>query len=520
MGNNFSVNSTQNTKKHELEDTIAKSVYERLKSQSGQDEVDSGMVPNAEDQASIKKKIFQYKVHSVLSDVDERAIKVDPKDYIYPFENLVFEGGGNKGLAYCGAVRVLEELGIYSNVRRLAGSSAGAMTATLLAVGYNSYEIEEFLSQNLSYFFLDHSYGYLSLLPNLIYGYGWNPGKRIYDWFGEKIAKKVGNPDITFSELYKKTGMELCIVVTNLNHMAEEYCHPKTTPDLIVRLAARMSMSIPGMFQAAQYTERGETNTYVDGWWLSLKPGESFIEKLQPLDALPALLEKENRFGTYNEKTIGFLLYADSERDIYRSVLEKRVGVQLPDKEVDSKLYREKQEKKNEQQKARREHRTIAIALDAFLKVLKKHNLDRNDVIDRKELKAALQDEEFSEKYRYLLFGDVTDEEAFNVLDIDGNGKIQYHELMNFVENSGVKIRQRFLGYHRKDINGLFSFLDTLQTTVLTNVKRVKAGTPLTPSYSTMWLRMKIELYSNKELNKDKYLVTKTTNKQSSLNKK
>ncbi|KAJ8313900.1 hypothetical protein KUTeg_008461 [Tegillarca granosa] len=162
----------------------------------------------------------------------------------------------------------------------------------------------------------------------------------------------------------------------------------------------------------------------------------------------------------------------------------------------------------------------------------KKHYLDRNDVIDRKELKAALQDGEFSEKYRYLLFGDVTDEEAFNVLDIGGNGKIQYHELMNFVENSGVKIRQRFLGYHRKVINGLFSFLDTLQTSVLTNVKRVfvglfnvdisriesklltfnldvfsfkcaKAGTPLTPSYSTMWLRMKIELYSNEELNKD-----------------
>lgn len=26
--------------------------------------------------------------------------------YVFPFENLVFEGGGNKGLAYCGAVRV------------------------------------------------------------------------------------------------------------------------------------------------------------------------------------------------------------------------------------------------------------------------------------------------------------------------------------------------------------------------------------------------------------------------------
>ena len=28
------------------------------------------------------------------------------QDYEYPFENAVFEGGGNKGLAYAGAVRV------------------------------------------------------------------------------------------------------------------------------------------------------------------------------------------------------------------------------------------------------------------------------------------------------------------------------------------------------------------------------------------------------------------------------
>ena len=28
------------------------------------------------------------------------------KNYDFPFENLVFEGGGNKGMAYVGALRV------------------------------------------------------------------------------------------------------------------------------------------------------------------------------------------------------------------------------------------------------------------------------------------------------------------------------------------------------------------------------------------------------------------------------
>ena len=59
----------------------------------------------------------------------------------YPFENLVFEGGGVKGLAFCGALKVLEERGIITDVKGLAGSSAGAITAGLLACGYTSDEI-------------------------------------------------------------------------------------------------------------------------------------------------------------------------------------------------------------------------------------------------------------------------------------------------------------------------------------------------------------------------------------------
>ena len=50
------------------------------------------------------------RLRSVVSqnydEVDAKVVKVDIEEYEFPFENLVFEGGGNKGLAYCGAVRV------------------------------------------------------------------------------------------------------------------------------------------------------------------------------------------------------------------------------------------------------------------------------------------------------------------------------------------------------------------------------------------------------------------------------
>ncbi|KAH9492780.1 hypothetical protein Btru_026294 [Bulinus truncatus] len=282
---------------------------------------------------------------SIFNADDKKARNVDPRMYSYPFENIVFEGGGNKGLAYCGAVRLLEEIGAWDQIKRLAGTSAGAMTAALLAVGYDSQDLEKFFSLNLNNIFLDHKCGLLSLVPNLLRFYGWNPGNRIFRWFGEKIYEKTGNADITFKQVYEKFGRELCVVVTNLNQMTSLYCHPKTTPDMSVRLAVRMSLSIPGLFRAVKHTLHGHTDIFVDGgvlcnypihcfdgWWLSMEPEDNFLERLQPLEDIPRLLERTERFGLYNEKTLGMQLYSDNEQDLLKYQLENlRHGVQLQD---------------------------------------------------------------------------------------------------------------------------------------------------------------------------------------------
>jgi len=51
------------------------------------------------------------------------------------FKNLVFEGGGVKGIAYAGATKVLDEKNMLNSLVRVAGTSAGAITAALLSVG-------------------------------------------------------------------------------------------------------------------------------------------------------------------------------------------------------------------------------------------------------------------------------------------------------------------------------------------------------------------------------------------------
>lgn len=60
----------------------------------------------------------------------------------FPLLNLVLEGGGPKGLVYVGAIRTIESNNLIYEIENVAGSSAGAITALMLAIGYNSYQIE------------------------------------------------------------------------------------------------------------------------------------------------------------------------------------------------------------------------------------------------------------------------------------------------------------------------------------------------------------------------------------------
>lgn len=59
-----------------------------------------------------------------------------------PLTSLVLSGGGAKGAAYPGAIKALEEQGKLAEIRTLSGSSAGAITAALLAAGMSADEFK------------------------------------------------------------------------------------------------------------------------------------------------------------------------------------------------------------------------------------------------------------------------------------------------------------------------------------------------------------------------------------------
>ena len=109
-----------------------------------------------------------------------------------PMADAVFEGGGVKGLGLVGAVAVAEERG-YQWVN-VAGTSAGAIVAALVAAGYNAAEMKEVMDELDYNNFKDTSL--LDRVPlagpiaSLIFEKGIYEGKFFENWMRGLLHKK------------------------------------------------------------------------------------------------------------------------------------------------------------------------------------------------------------------------------------------------------------------------------------------------------------------------------------------
>lgn len=189
----------------------------------------------------------------------------------YNIENLVFEGGGVKGIAFAGAIKCLEENGILQGIKRVAGSSAGAWAATLIAIGFDSNKFEKNLTEIDFNQFTDANKGMIGFVKNafrLLLKYSWHKGDNLDKYIGETLENETGNRDITFLEVYKQYGKELVITATNIDRAHSIYFHHKSYPDLPVRIAIRASMAIPLYFKPVKF----EGDYLVDGGLLNNYP--------------------------------------------------------------------------------------------------------------------------------------------------------------------------------------------------------------------------------------------------------
>ncbi len=190
----------------------------------------------------------------------------------YPFENLVFEGGGVRGVAYGGALDVLDRTGILSQVKAVAGTSAGAITAALVALGYTPAEIKDlFLYVDFNKF----KDGGCGGLVRLFRRYGWYCGDYFLNLMECLVEHKTGSRHTTFAELERMKGRgfrELRVFATDLNSTRIIEYSAHCSPTMEVATAVRMSMSIPLFF--ASIRQGGDV--HVDGGVLLNYPIDTF----------------------------------------------------------------------------------------------------------------------------------------------------------------------------------------------------------------------------------------------------
>jgi predicted acylesterase/phospholipase RssA len=251
--------------------------------------------------------------------------------------DLVFEGGGAKGMVFVGACETF--FGRGNAFDRLLGTSAGAITATLLAAGYTPSEMLDALVEKeagksvfagfmgppppftdeeirasatqrlldgVDFTFLPDSWqkkGHTALVKALAAGGtsrhllaliergGWFAADRFIAWLSAKLdsgSRKGGQrafSGMTFAQFFAATGVELSLVASDTTDERILVLNHLTAPGCPVVWAVRMSMSIPlvwdeVIWQAAWGTYLGRDvagHGIVDGGLLSNFPIELFI---------------------------------------------------------------------------------------------------------------------------------------------------------------------------------------------------------------------------------------------------
>jgi NTE family protein len=228
--------------------------------------------------------------------------------------DLVFEGGGVKGIGLAGSFFELYERGYRPAC--VAGTSAGAITAALVAAGYSGDELKTLVLNDMHFpLFADrprlHLLGPVGEAIDMLADRGLHSGEYFLNWIRERLEAKGIS---TFGQLRDDTARgtpreyRLRVIASDLTDhsmlvLPQDAVKLGIEPDeLGVAEAVRMSMSIPIFFDPVIHTSAhdGRKHMIVDGGMLSNYPIWLFDA---PAGTAP-------RFPTF-----GMLLVAPSQED-------------------------------------------------------------------------------------------------------------------------------------------------------------------------------------------------------------
>jgi len=239
----------------------------------------------------------------------------------YHYKNLVLEGGGVRGLAYAGALEVLEQKNILSQVQNVAGSSAGAIAGLMISLGYHSKEIDSVL-QTLKIQEFNDGKDIFGKIKRLRKEYGIYKGQKFEEWLGDLIASKTGDTNTTFLQLHalhqkNDEYKDFYCTGTNVSKQRLEVFSWQKWPHMSLKTAVHISGCIPFYFKPVPIDSVGNEvsledtashyDLYVDGGTLCNYPiniFDSCTDGGNPLTSEHVI---------YNPETLGLKLERDEQ---------------------------------------------------------------------------------------------------------------------------------------------------------------------------------------------------------------
>lgn len=184
----------------------------------------------------------------------------------------VFSGGGIKGLAFAGALAAADEAG-YDRWVSLAGTSAGAITAMALAVGYDAEALRRLFSFDFSRIDDRGPPLGLGVIENYFH-HGIARGRALTEWI-EQLLRDAPEPARTFGELdgrLKVVGSDLLhsrmvVFPDDVGAYLDADGVPFEPDAFPIATAVRISAGFPGYFPPVTLRDAatGTDGALVDG---------------------------------------------------------------------------------------------------------------------------------------------------------------------------------------------------------------------------------------------------------------
>lgn len=172
---------------------------------------------------------------------------------------LVLSGGGTGGLAMLGALHRLREAGRLDHVTRWVSASVGSIIASLLLSGYTPLTVYKVLEG------LDFKDLAADINGDSVLGFfdtmGAMEPTQILRLFDVMLRKQGYDETVTLAEFDARTGQTLVIAGYNVTRGETVAFTAQTHPRMPLRLAVRISISVPILFRPVLY----EDELYVDG---------------------------------------------------------------------------------------------------------------------------------------------------------------------------------------------------------------------------------------------------------------